>query len=71
MRGTGRVPSQNSLYLCVVVNIDHIYGSVSVTDVEYGVVIGLQHLQKINICPTVDENKVLKLQVKKKRKKKD
>lgn len=37
----------------------------SVTDVKYAVIIWLQHLQKINICPTIDENKVLKLHKKK------
>lgn len=59
----------NHLHLCVIVDIDHIHRSVSVTDVEDTVIIRLQHLQKINICPTIDEDKILKLQKKKRRQK--
>lgn len=44
-------------YLGVIVDIDHIYRPVSVTDEEDGVIIWLQHLKKVNICPTVDKNK--------------
>lgn len=61
--------SPNHLHLCVIVDIDHIHRSVSVTDVEYTVIIRLQHLQKINICPTIDEDKILKLRKKKRRQK--
>lgn len=49
-------------HLGVIVDIDHIYGPVSVTDEEDGVVIWLQHLKEVNICPTVDKNKIPKLQ---------
>lgn len=49
-------------HLGVIVDIDHIYRPVSVTDEENGVIIWLQHLKKINICPAVDENKVPELQ---------
>ena len=49
-------------HLAVVVDIDHIYRPVSVADEEDGVIIGLKHLKKVNICPTVDENKILELQ---------
>lgn len=49
-------------HLGVIVDIDHIYRPVSVTDKEDGVIIWLQHLKEVNICPTVDENKESKLQ---------
>lgn len=49
-------------HLSVIVDIDHIYRPVSVTDKEDGVIIWLQHLKEVNICPTVDENKELELQ---------
>lgn len=49
-------------HLAVIVDIDHIYGPMSVTDEEDGVIIWLQHLKKVNICPAVDENKVPELQ---------
>lgn len=49
-------------HLAVIVDIDHIYGPVSVTDEEDGIIIWLQHLKKVNICPAVDENKVAELQ---------
>lgn len=62
-----RNSNTNNLHLCVIVDIDHIDRSVSVTDVEYAVIIWLQHLQKINICPTIDEDKILKLHKKKRR----
>lgn len=65
MRNMSR--NTNNLHLCVIVDIDHIDRSVSVTDVEYAVIIRLQHLQKINICPTIDEDKILKLHKKKRR----
>lgn len=54
-------PRRNHLHLCVIVDVDNIDRSMSVADVKYAVIIRLQHLQKINICPTIDENKVLKL----------
>lgn len=49
-------------HLSVVVNVDNVDGPVSVADEEHRVVIGLQHLQEVNVCPTVDENKVAELQ---------
>lgn len=49
-------------HLGVVVDIDNIYGPVSVTDEEDGVIVRLQHLKEIDIRSTVDENKVPKLQ---------
>lgn len=67
MRNMSRNTNTNNLHLCVIVDIDHINRSVSVTDVEYAVIIRLQHLQKINICPTIDEDKILKLHKKKRR----
>lgn len=67
MSNMSRNINTNKLHLCVIVDIDHIDRSVSVTDVEYAVIIWLQHLQKINICPTIDEDKILKLHNKKER----
>lgn len=49
-------------HLSVVVNVDDVDGPVSVADEEHRVVIGLQHLQEVHVCPTVDENKVAELQ---------
>lgn len=49
-------------HLCVIINIDHIDRAVSVTDEEGGVIIWLQHLEKVNICSTIDENKEPELQ---------
>ena len=54
-------------HLGVVVNIDHIHGPVSVTDEEDGVVIWLQHLQKVDIGSAVQKNKIPKLRQKNKR----
>lgn len=48
-------------HLGVIVDIDHIYRPVSVTDEEDGVIIRLQHLKKVDICAAVDENKVPEL----------
>lgn len=48
-------------HLGVIVNIDNINRPMSITDEEDGVIIGLQHFQQVNICPTVDENKITKL----------
>lgn len=49
-------------YLCVIIDVDHIHRPVRITDEEDRVIIRLQHLKKVNIRPTVDENKVAELQ---------
>lgn len=49
-------------HLGVIIDIDHVYRPMSVTDEEDGVVVWLQHLQKVDICAAVEENKILELQ---------
>lgn len=49
-------------HLRIVVNIDHVDRPVGIADEEDCVVVRLQHLQKVDICPAVDENKVAELQ---------
>lgn len=49
-------------HLCIVVNIDNVDRPVSIADEEHCVIIRLQHLQKVDICPTIDENKIAELQ---------
>lgn len=41
MRKMSRNTNINNLHLCVIVDIDHIDRSVSVTDVEYAIIIRL------------------------------
>lgn len=49
-------------HLSVIVDVDNIYRPVSITDEEDRIIIWLQHLKKVNIGATVEENEISKLQ---------
>lgn len=60
---------KRSVYLCVIVNIHYIDRSVAVTYKKVSVFFWLQDLQKVNICTTINKNKIFELQTKAIRKK--
>lgn len=60
----GRFLWKKSFYLCVIVNIHYIDGSVTVTYKKISVFFRLQDFQEVYIGTTINKNKVLELQSK-------